>query len=218
MKASFWHERWEQNRTGFQQDAVNGYLETHWNRVGVSTESCVLVPLCGKSLDMMWLRDQGHLVLGVELSPVAVQTFFEENGLEVQKREQGGFMRSEADGIALLCGDFFDLTTEDVKGVSGIYDRGALIALPPEMRERYAAHMANLFSGGVEALLIAVDYSQQEMNGPPFAVSEEEIRTLFGDAFEIEHLEIQDVLADHQRFKDRGLTALTESAYLLRGV
>ena len=218
MKASFWHERWEQNRTGFQQDAVNGYLETHWSRVGVSTESYILVPLCGKSLDMMWLWDQGHLVLGVELSPVAVQTFFEENGLEVQKREQGGFMRSEADGIALLCGDFFDLTTEDVKGVSGIYDRGALIALPPEMRERYAAHMANLFSGGVEALLIAVDYSQQEMNGPPFAVSEEEIRTLFGDAFEIEHLEIQDVLADHQRFKDRGLTALAESAYLLRGV
>jgi thiopurine S-methyltransferase len=84
------------------------------------------------------------------------------------------------------------------------------------MRERYAAHMANLFRGSVEALLIAVDYPQKEMNGPPFAVSEGEIRTLFGDAFEIERLEIQDVLEAHQRFKDRGLTALTESAYLLR--
>lgn len=218
MKASFWHKRWEQNRTGFHQDAVNGCLEAHWNQVGVSAGSCVLVPLCGKSLDMMWLQDQGHSVLGVELSPVAVQAFFEENGLEAQQREQGGFMRSEANGIALLCGDFFNLTVEDVKGVSGIYDRGALIALPPEMRERYAAHIANLFTGGVKALLIGIDYPQKEMNGPPFAVSEGEIRTLFGGAFEIKHLETQDVLADHQRFKDRGLTALTESAYLMRRV
>ena len=141
MDRAFWLDRWEQNQIGFHEGEVNSHLQEFWGRLGVAPGSRIFVPLCGKSRDLLWLRAQGHEVFGVEWSPVAVRDFFAENGLTPECGRGDGYEECIADGIRMRCGDFFHLERNDLSGVSGVYDRASLIALPPETRAAYAAHL-----------------------------------------------------------------------------
>ena len=173
----------------------------------------VFVPLCGKSLDMSWLVKQGAKVLGVELSPIAVQAYFEENGLSATCRPFGKFELCEAQGISILCGDFFDLKREDMEGVSAVYDRASMVALPPAMREHYVRHLMSILPRETRILLITFDYPQAEMQGPPFAVSVDEVERLYRNFASIELLDQADVL--EPRFAERGVTRMQENVFLL---
>lgn len=216
MEPEFWHQRWADNLIGFHQSQLNPHLRDFWPRLKPERGSTVFVPLCGKSLDMGWLRDQGYRVLGVEISPLAVEGFFRESGLTPQCEEQGGFRVYSAAGIDILCGDFFALQPQHVAGVKAAYDRASLIALPPEMREQYAGHLARLLAAEVPVLLITLDYPQTQMQGPPFSVDESEVRTLYQDDFHIELLCSSDILSQETRFAERGLSRLQETVYLMR--
>jgi len=216
MNPEFWHQRWQRGEIGWHSDDINRHLTEHWPRLGAATGSRVLVPLCGKSLDLLWLAAQGHRVIGVEISPVAIDEFLRENGLSALRHDEPPFRRANADEIELLVGDFFDLTPDHVAGVTAVYDRASLIALAPAMRPRYAAHLAELLPAGCMSLLITLDYDQAQMSGPPFAVTAEEVRELFGGAFEIDPVAAQDVLEEQPRFRARGLTRLDEQVYRLR--
>lgn len=220
MKKDFWLERWEREEIGFHQDEFNPYLRQYWQDLNLARDSEVFVPLCGKSRDMRWLREQGHQVLGVELSDIAVQAFFKENGYTPQHVSPhqvtgGKFERCEADGIRILCGDFFDLTRDDLANVAGVYDRASLIALPPDMRERYVRHLVSILPPATQILLITVDYPQAEMQGPPFSVFPGEVEKLYREHAEVRLLAQADVLAQNTRFQQRGLTRLQESIFLL---
>ena len=210
MERDFWLERWQLDQTGFHQSEVNPYLE----RYGHHLKGKVFVPLCGKSLDMSWLARQGAKVLGVELSPIAVQAYFEENGLAATCRPFGKFESHESNGIRLLCGDFFDLKREDMEGVSAVYDRASMVALPVTMRERYVRHLMSILPEAAKILLITFDYPQAEMQGPPFAVSVEEVERLYRDFARIELLDQADVL--EPRFAERGVTRMQENVFLLK--
>lgn len=216
MQPEFWLERWEKNEIRFHQQEVNRSLQKYWPRLGLPRGATVLVPLCGKSLDMVWLRAQGYRVLGIELIQRAVRDFFAENGIDTTVSKQPPFERWEADGISIWCGDFFDLTAADVKDITGLYDRASLIAFPPEVRPRYVAKLGELLQPGVESLLITVSYPQQQMPGPPFAVSEDEVRKLYADKFAVEVLHTQDILAKEPRFRERGLTRMEAQAFRAR--
>ncbi len=215
MKKEFWLERWERAEIGFHQDEVNPYLRRFWHELDVARGGEVFVPLCGKSMDMVWLRQQGSLVLGVELSAIAVQDFFKENGHLPTHTNTGKFACCEAEGIRILCGEFFDLSREDMANVSAVYDRASLVALPPEMRERYARHLAQVLPSGTRILLVTFDYPQAEMQGPPFAVSVNEVAALYGQYAEIRLLAQEDVLEQNPRFKQRGVTRMQENVFLL---
>ena len=215
MKKEFWLERWERKETGFHQNDFNPYLRQFWPDLHLAEGSAVFVPLCGKSLDMLWLSDQGHAVLGVELSAIAVQAFFSENGYSPQHDTSGKFDLCEAGGIRILCGDFFDLGKDDLKNVAAVYDRASLIALPPEMRERYVRHLVNILPPGTQILLVTVDYPQAEMQGPPFSVSSDEVEVLYREHAEVRVLAELDVLAQNPRFRERGLSRLRENIHLL---
>jgi len=215
MEKSFWHARWQANEIGFHQAEINAHLQNYWPTLHVEQGGCVFVPLCGKSRDMLWLAGQGQRVLGVELSPIAVADFFEENALTFSAQADTRFVRRQADEITLLEGDFFDLTAADTQGLTAVYDRASLIALPPSMRKRYAQQMVALLPSGVPVLLIALDYPPQEMDGPPFAVSAAEVAALFATDFHIEPLGGQDILMDNPRFQARGLTRLYEQVFRL---
>jgi thiopurine S-methyltransferase len=215
MKKDFWLERWDRGEIGFHQDEVNPYLIQYWPQLHVDRDSMVFVPLCGKSRDMLWLRNQGHQVLGVELSAIAVQSFFKENGFSPQQDSKGKFDCCEADGIRILCGDFFDLGKDDLADVGVVYDRASLIALPPDMRERYARHLVSILPPATQILLVTVDYPQAEMQGPPFSVTSEEVTALYRDYAEVRLLAQLDVLAKNPRFRERGLTRLQECIFLL---
>jgi len=215
MEAEFWHQRWRDNLIGFHLPGVNPQLETFWPHLPIESGAPVFVPLCGKSLDMLWLAER-HPVTGVELSPIAVEAFFEDNALQFQQSEKGKFSLCESERIRILCGDFFDLQSEQLTHIKAVYDRASLIALPASMRRSFVNHLEAVLPPGVEMLLITLDYPQQQMDGPPFAVSDSEVQDLFSEGWSIDHLHADDVLAREERFRERGLTHMTENIFHLR--
>lgn len=149
----------------------------------------VLVPLCGKTSDMLWLLEQGHKTIGAELSPIAAQDFFAENKMDCETTKSDSFENYEGGNISILVGDFFDLTPADIPNIKAVYDRAALIALPAEMRKKYAAHLKTILDRGDQVLLITLAYDQAKMDGPPFSVTNDEVQNLFGDWCAITKLE-----------------------------
>jgi thiopurine S-methyltransferase len=213
MEHDFWIERWELGETGFHQNEVNPHLIRHWQSLTPVHGSKVFVPLCGKSQDMVWLHKQGHAVIGVELSRIAVEAFFAEFVQAPGIVRGEAFDLYETDGVTIWCGDFFDLEKADLDGVSLVYDRASLIALPPEMRGNYVRHLASILSPETQILLITMDYPQHEMSGPPFAVSAAEVETLYGNYADIRLLSEYDVLVKNPRFQRKGLSRMSENIF-----
>jgi thiopurine S-methyltransferase len=215
MEKDFWFKRWERSEIGFHESAVNANLKQYWNKLNIVQQSRVFVPLCGKSVDMHWLRAQGYPVAGVELSSIAAQAFYQEQGYVARRYADGKFEHYEANNIHIYCGDFFDLSREDMAGVEAVYDRASMVALPPDLRERYVQHLLDIMSPGVKILLVAFDYPQQEMQGPPFAVTTAEVEALYGKFADVNLLAQIDVLPQNPRFQKKGLTRLQENIFLL---
>lgn len=213
MQPEFWHKRWQSNQIGFHLPEVNPYLQRFWPQLSLEEGARVLVPLCGKSLDVLWLAHQGHEVLGIELSEKAVEDFFSEHHFDPNVSEQGPFKVYRAGSIELWCGDFFELTAGDVADCSALYDRAALIALPPAMRQQYAAHINRIMPRESLGLLITLDYDQAQMDGPPFAVLDDEVQGLFAGFWSLKILEDQDVLSESSKFVENGVTRLEERVY-----
>jgi len=214
MRPEFWLSRWQQNKTGFHQEQVNPSLKKFLPELGLRKGDRVFMPLCGKSKDMLWLREQGYAILGVEISPLAVEAFFKENSLKPICRTEGPFSLWQSGSIQILCGDFFDLAATGMDGANAVYDRASLIAFPAAMRQRYATHLASLMPAKTRMLLITLEYPQAQMNGPPFSVDEQELRALYQGLYEIRLLEKNDILEQEPRFKEKGLTQLVEKTYL----
>ena len=176
----------------------------------------MLVPLCGKSLDMSWLAANGFEVLGIELTQTAVEQFFSEQQVEPQIRQQGAFKVYEAGPVTILCGDVFALTATDVASCVGLYDRAAMIAFPPEMRAAYARHLTQILAPGCQGLLITLDYDQSQMKGPPFSVPDAEVQSLLASAWALDIIEQPDVLDQEWKFLKGGVTRLVERVYSLK--
>lgn len=215
MHHDFWHERWETGQIGFHQRAVHPFLARWWRSLGVPADSRVYVPLCGKSLDMVWLAERGHRVIGSELIPEAISQFFNEVGLVPTTVGRGEYRHHAAGAYEILEGDALGLTTAEVGPVQAAYDRAALVALPPEMRRDYAASFARLLSPGTSALLVAFEYPQEMRGGPPFSVEADEIRELFQPDFRLEELERLDIIGTSPKFAELGIPALFETAFRL---
>jgi thiopurine S-methyltransferase len=215
MQADFWLQRWREGRTGFHRDQPMPLLVQHWPSLALPPGSRVLVPLAGKTLDMAWLAAQGHRVLGVELSPLAVRQFFAEHDLQPQIHESAQGVHHVAGAIEVIQGDVFALDDATLASCAGVYDRAAVIALPPAMRERYARDVYGRLPPGCRGLMITLEYPQAEMDGPPFSVDAENVEALFGRQWQVEQLERRDILASQPDFSERGVTALHTSVYRL---
>ncbi|VVT19187.1 Thiopurine S-methyltransferase [Marinobacter salarius] len=215
MEHQFWHERWAKKEIGFHEGTVNQYLHDHWPELAGNGTGAVLVPLCGKAHDMWWLHDRGHAVIGVELSDVACKDFFEEGQEKAKVHPGEPFTKFAHDDLQLWCGDFFQLVPEDLKHVRLVYDRAALIALPPHMRQDYVDHLTAVIPGGTRILLITLDYDT-DIKGPPFNVSDEEVLKLYSADYEIEHILTNTLAKDHPFTKRKGLAGATESVFRLR--
>lgn len=214
MHPEFWLERWQQNRIGFHQLEVGAALVRHWSRLELPPGARVFVPLSGKSLDMQWLLQNGFEVVGVELSEIAVRDFFTEHGLKPTVEQRDKFSRYKAEGIELLCGDYFALEPNDLDTFSAVFDRASLVALPPQMRRQYVEKMIELCAPGTRTLLITLEYEQSQMSGPPFSVMEDEVRQLYGATHRIEVLE-RAAPSDFEKFAQRGVSKIAEVVYRL---
>ncbi|MFM2286992.1 MAG: hypothetical protein RL684_135 [Pseudomonadota bacterium] len=216
MEADFWLQRWQNQQTAFDQAAAHPLLQRHWDALGCAPGAQVLVPLCGRSLDMDWLLARGHTVLGVELSPLAAEAWFGAHALEPLRTADGAFTRLQAAGCAILVGDFFALEPRHVAQVVAWYDRAALVALPLPMRQRYVALLAQLLAPATRGLLVSMDYPPEQITPPPFSVPAPDLQRLLAGAYTAELLERVDTFAQEPRLAARGLRSMHEEAWLLR--
>lgn len=215
MQAEFWQQRWEAGQIGFHQPEANGFLRQYWPTLALDPGVRVLVPLCGKSLDMTWLAAQGLAVVGVELSEKAVAGYFAEQDLEPQVRQQGVFKVYRADEVEIWCGDFFALSAEDIGHCDALYDRAALIALPEAMRKRYAEHLLRLLPATCRGLLITLDYDQSQADGPPFSVPPLWIDEHLSADWEISELAACDALPSSPKAMRERVMRMDERVYRL---
>ena len=186
MEADFWHNKWQRNEIGFHNGDIHPLLIRYWPQLQLAEQSRVLVPMAGKSLDLCWLLDQEHPVTAVELSELAVESFFTERGWPAQPQTDGQHRRYQHQNLDFWVGDFFALRDHGEIHVDAVYDRAALIALPPTMRGDYVDTVSSLLKPGGRYLLISLEYEQGQAGGPPFAIDAEEIQQLFGEKFTIE--------------------------------
>jgi thiopurine S-methyltransferase len=192
MDASFWHNRWQTNQTGWHEQAVNPLLIAHFPSLKIPPGGRVFVPLCGKSLDIGWFLSRGYAVAGAELSELAVTQLFAELGMEARISEVGDFRLFHGEKIDIFVGDIFDLSREILSPVEAIYDRAALVALPEAMRKRYTAHLKAL-TALVPQLVIGYEYDQTVVEGPPFSVTSEELHRHYGDGYTLTLLALVEV-------------------------
>lgn len=216
MDQDFWLKRWQVNEIGFHAADVQPALVKYWAGLEPEKGARVFVPLCGKSLDMVWLASQGFRVVGAELSEIAVDAFFTENGLEPAVRREDAFTVKSAGPFEIWCGDFFALEPAKLSVMTLAYDRAALVAMPADMQQRYADKMAALMPAGSQTLLVGLAYDQAEMKGPPFSVSRERVHELFDGAFDVSVTGVRDGLAKSDHLAKRGVSWLEEATYLLR--
>jgi thiopurine S-methyltransferase len=212
---NFWIQRWEQGKIGFHLDTTHPLLLKYYEQLQLPNKKTVFVPLSGKSLDLAWLQQQGHHVIANELSTTACHTFFSEHQLTLKIQTHDDFTFFQADNLQIICADFFKLKKDMLAETNLVYDRAALIALPEEMRKQYCQQLMSIIPAGTPILLITLEYNQNEMAGPPFSVSEEELSHYFADQYSIQCLCTEDILDQEPHFRSRGLTSLQEKLYFL---
>lgn len=212
MDTAFWHERWRSGDIPFHRPEVHPALARWWRACMPRADASVLVPLCGKSLDMRWLAERGHAVTGVEVEPTAVADFFREWGVEAAvDAGADGLVRHDGRGVRLVAGDFFAFAPE--RALDAVYDRAALVALPAALRPAYLRHLAACVAPGAGGLLISFEFVSRGYEGPPFAVGEAELRDQ--PWFAVECLERTAAGDTYRGLVERGASELHEVAYRL---
>jgi thiopurine S-methyltransferase len=209
VDAQFWHERWENAQTAFHEADGNALFARHLDALGLSPGARVFLPLCGKTRDAALLRSRGFRVVGAELSRIAVAQMFDDLGLAPRIEDTGSQALYAAEDVAVFAGDIFDLDAETLGPVDAVYDRAALVALPPDMRARYVPHVVAL-THGAPHILLTFDYDQSRMDGPPFSVPADEVVRRYGGRFTVEDRETRTIDGGL-----KGKVAATETLWLL---
>ncbi|WP_281857883.1 thiopurine S-methyltransferase [Litoreibacter halocynthiae] len=187
MNPDFWHKRWEAGQIGFHQGKPNAFLVDHLNALNLPDGARIFLPLCGKTHDIAWLLSKGFHVIGAELSQLAIAQLFEDLGVTPEVTKLGPLTRMSADSIDIYVGDIFDLTKGTLGPVKATYDRAALIALPTDMRARYAAHLTAITAEAPQ-MVITLQYDQGMISGPPFSVIADELRKLYSANYALTRL------------------------------
>lgn len=214
MNPEFWHQKWHEQELGFHLPQVHPLLKRYLGDLSLKAGQTILLPLCGKTLDIGYLLEQGHTVIGAELSDKAVTDLFASLNRQPDITPWQGGNRYRHGDLTVFQGDIFLLQPDDLETVDAIYDRAALIALPDAMRERYARHLLTLADKAPQ-LLITLEYDQQQMDGPPFSVGEQQVRNLYEADYRIAPLSRKMILDHEPVFQERGVTALYENVFLL---
>ena len=212
----FWQKRWDEQQIGFHEGKPNELLVAHFSALELRKKSRILVPLSGKAVDLRWLAEQGHEVVGVELSITAIDAFFGEQDLDLHAhvRDLGKHKAFTHGDVTLVCEDVFKLDPAALGTFDAVYDRAALVALEPSTREAYVDVCRSLLRPEGQTLLIAFAYDADVPLGPPWSIDEAKVRTLFGN-------ERVSVLARRTtsispRLVAAGVKEINESAYRIR--
>ncbi|MES2364664.1 MAG: thiopurine S-methyltransferase [Pseudomonadota bacterium] len=210
MDVSFWKQKWENNEIAFHKNEANPLLVKYFQALSLTEGNRIFVPLCGKTLDIAWLLANGFRVVGVELIEAAIKQLFTELGVEPKISGAGEVKHYSAKHIDIFVGDIFTISSKMLGLVDAIYDRAALVALPKEMRHRYTAHLMEMTNKAPQ-LLITFEYDQSVMEGPPFSISDEEVKQHYQDSYDLTLIASTDVPGGL-----RGKCAATENVWQLK--
>jgi thiopurine S-methyltransferase len=209
METEDWLSRWENSQTGWHQTGGSSALRKFWP--GVLPGSRVLVPLCGKSPDLLWLAQQGCNVTGVELSEIAAQAFFEESGIRFELSQTNGFsyFRGLEQNVSIACGDYFSFSDQRF---DALYDRAALVALPPNLRPLYIQHTKSLLKADARQLLLTLEYDKSKSLGPPFSVLPDEVKSYWPGLRRVG--DRADTNNSLPKFRDAGISEVVEAVWV----
>ncbi|MEM8544192.1 MAG: thiopurine S-methyltransferase [Cyanobacteria bacterium P01_H01_bin.119] len=212
MEAEFWHQRWEQNKIAFHKSEAHPLLVKSFKKLVRSKGDRIFLPLCGKTLDIHWLLANGCRVAGAELSQIAIEQLFDELKLAPTVSEVGKLKHYSADAIDIFVGDIFNLSREILGSIDGIYDRAAIVALPRTVRDRYTMHLKQITHTAPQ-LIISFEYDQTLMDGPPFSVSQAEIKQHYGSDYDLTLTESTDMPGGL-----KGKVKATENVWFLQNI
>ena len=213
-----WLKFWENNETNWHGDKITQELVEYFELFELEPRDKVFVPLCGKSLDMLYIMNQGFSVVGVEISEIGVRQFFSENNLAYKITKVDDFDLYSTENLEIYCGDFFALTSKHLNKVKSVFDRKSLIALEPEVRQKYVKHLNDIISVGARILLVTLQYPQHQMSGPPFSVNKSEVESLFSMTFESQELRSFNDIENGSKLERAGVDYINNAAYCLRKV
>jgi thiopurine S-methyltransferase len=209
MEPDFWHRRWKKNEIGFHENEGNTLLKAYFEQWQLPENGRVFVPLCGKTKDIGWFLAKGVSVVAIELNESAVKALFEDLGVEPHIESHGSLSKYSVANLIVYVGDFFALSAEDVGSIDGVFDRGALVALPEPLRNRYSQHL-RMVTKACKQFVVTYDYDQSLFAGPPFSVPSETVREVYQQYFNITQLYRGKVAGGF-----RGQDEVYESVYLL---
>jgi thiopurine S-methyltransferase len=210
--AKFWRERWKTNEIGFHEGKPNALLVKYFKRLELRKGARVFVPLCGKTRDISWLLSKGCSVVGAELSEIAVGQLFSELGLkpDITGGKSTALKRYSARNVEVFVGNIFGVTRGKLGRVDAIYDRAALVALPPAVRKRYTAHLRRITDAAPQ-ILLSFEYDQRVFQGPPFSITSPDLVKYYAKDYDL-------VLLSSAAMPDglKGKWPATENLWLLR--
>ncbi|KAF4074100.1 hypothetical protein AMELA_G00250680 [Ameiurus melas] len=219
MMLSEWEDKWQEGKIAFHQPHIHQMLKDNLDKILCGQQQVrFFFPLCGKAVDMKWLADMGHVIVGVEISEKGIKEFFEEHSLEYKEEPVPAipgakvFKSSDAK-ISLYQCDLYKFSSAIEGQFGAIWDRGSLVAINPCDRQQYAALIMSLMDKDCRYLLATLEYNPELWKGPPFVVLEEVVKSLYGDACDIEVVQSKD--AFEEKHKAWGLDSLLEKLYLL---
>lgn len=210
----YWKKRWDDNLIGFHRPLPHDVLVEHYELIANCKQ--ILIPLAGKTPDIVYLLERGHDIVAVEFCQKAVLDFFNENNIEFHMELEGQFEVYRAKNLKFFCGDLFQMSLHEFVDVSALYDRGAMIALDREQRKKYAILICQNLPSLKLVLSSQIDYGPLPETIPPYSVNVAEINDLYGKSFHIKTLEVKKSKVVEERFAARGATYQHSMNYLLR--
>ncbi|OCT58017.1 probable thiopurine S-methyltransferase [Xenopus laevis] len=214
-----WRDNWEKRKIGFHEKNIHVFLsEFVEDMVNKRAQIHIFFPLCGKAVDMKWLADMGHSIVGVDVSEMGLKEFFEEQNIpyveETLPEIPGAkVFKSTSGNISLYCCNMFDLSSSIIGKFGGIWDRGAMVAINSWDRERYAKLILTLMENDCRYLLVTCVYDPKLHPGPPFYISDTARESLLGQSCNVKFLKTIDSFTDEQR--DWGLDYYNDNLYLV---
>jgi len=214
MENNYWLNKWQTNDIAFHEENVNADLIAYIHKLNLKPGDYIFVPLCGKTKDMLWLAEKGFHVIGIELSSIACDDFFDELNIKPHVTKQSKFKKYTYNNIILFCGDLFNLTSSDLPIIHAVYDCKALIALPSDLRKKYIDHIVKCFGTNIKILLLTRETSCP-VKPPPFPVNKAEIDLLYGSYFDVQLLKNLSITDIPERLAKKGYTEIIENVYLI---
>jgi len=214
MDEKFWTACWETQEIGFHLPEVNPVLLAFWSQLSLDSSAKVLVPLCGKSLDLKWLVQQGCHVVGVELSQLAVDTFFSEQSIQPDIQTKEEFQLYTSKQLEVWCGNIFDIPDAQLETIQAVYDRGALVALPPDIRKTYMQKLLQGLQNKARWLLVTFEYNESLMQGPPFSVSQNEVQEYFR-GYDIRLVNKKEMIETMPKAQNQRLNSIHQCVYVI---